>query len=73
MVKVDRFYYHPKNKKYYSRTGRFQVHDEEEFCRIGDKVIIRGCRPMSKTKHYFVRNVVLMGPRPYDPTVPAVN
>lgn len=64
-VRVNRFYYVPKYHKTYSRHGDFQVHDEDEFCALGDKVIIKACRPMSKSKRYYVRNIVLMASRPY--------
>lgn len=65
-VKVNRFFYDQKYKKTYSRTGVFQVHDEDEFCTIGDKVVIQGCRPMSKSKRYYVRNIVVMAGRPFE-------
>lgn len=58
-VKVDRFYHHEKLKKLITHPKKFQVHDEEEYCKVGDKVVIRQCRPISKLKHYYVRNVVL--------------
>jgi small subunit ribosomal protein S17 len=64
-VRVNRFFYVQKLHKTFSRMNEFQVHDEEEFCRIGDKVVIQSCRPMSRTKKYFVRNVVVMGGRPW--------
>ena len=66
-VKVSRFFYVQKYKKTFSRSGYFQVHDESEYCVLGDKVVIQTCRPMSKTKRYFVRNIVVMGGRHYDP------
>lgn len=66
-VKVSRFFYVQKYKKTFSRSGYFQVHDENEYCVLGDKVVIQTCRPMSKTKRYFVRNIVVMGGRHYDP------
>jgi small subunit ribosomal protein S17 len=68
-VQVDRFFFVPKLNKTFTRPGRFQAHDEEEFCRVGDKVVIRACRPLSKTKRYYVRNVVKMFPREFN-TVP---
>ena len=77
-VKVNRFFYVQKYKKTFSRTGRFQVHDEAETCVLGDKVVIQTCRPMSKTKRYFVRNIVVMGGRPFtvkgsiEPEVPQI-
>ena len=65
-VKVNRFFYDQKYSKTYSRTGLFHVHDEDEFCTIGDKVVIQSCRPMSKSKKYFIRNVVVMAGRPFE-------
>ncbi len=62
-VKVDRFFHHDKLKKLVTYPKKFQVHDEEEYCKVGDKVVIRSCRPISKSKHYYVRNVVLPTPR----------
>ena len=42
-----------------SRNKNFHCHDEENYCRTGDKVIIKSCRKMSAIKHYYVRNIVL--------------
>ena len=49
------------------RNHKFHCHDEEEYCRTGDKVVIRYCgKKLSPIKYstvygwyYFVRNVVL--------------
>lgn len=35
------------------------MHDDEEYCRSGDKVVIKTCKKLSNSKYYFVRNVVL--------------
>jgi hypothetical protein len=40
------------------RSRNFHAHDEEEFCKTGDKVVISACRKLSSTKHYYVRNIV---------------
>ena len=46
-------------RKYFPKYANYLVHDEENFCRLGDKVVIRSSGgPVSKLKHYFVRNVV---------------
>lgn len=51
-------------RKYYSRYSNYLVHDEETFCRVGDKVVIKCCGGnVSKMKHYYVRNVVKQFPR----------
>jgi small subunit ribosomal protein S17 len=31
-------------------TTKYQAHDEQEECQVGDKVILAPSRPMSKTK-----------------------
>ncbi len=36
------------------------MHDEDEYCRTGDKVVIRYCgKKISPIKYYYIRNVVL--------------
>jgi hypothetical protein len=35
------------------------VHDPEDFCKTGDKVVVKQCRKLSATKYYSVRNIVL--------------
>ena len=34
------------------------MHDEENFCKSGDKVVIRSCRKLTGRKHYYVRNII---------------
>ena len=34
------------------------VHDEENFCKSGDKVVIRQCRKLTQHKYYYVRNII---------------
>jgi small subunit ribosomal protein S17 len=40
------------------RTKKYHAHDEENRCKIGDKVIIAESRPLSKTKRWRVREIV---------------
>ena len=40
------------------RTKKYHVHDETNRCKIGDKVVIADSRPISKTKHWTIREVV---------------
>ena len=54
VVSVDRFFKHPKYKKYMKKTNRYKAHDEKEEYNVGDKVIIQECRPLSKDKHFEV-------------------
>lgn len=50
---------------YYRRTGKYLVHDEENFCRAGDIVVIKSCRKVSDRKAFYVRNIAKQAGR-YD-------
>lgn len=54
VVKVERLKEHPKYKKRYKVHKRYKAHDEKEECKVGDKVIIEECRPISKEKRWRV-------------------
>jgi small subunit ribosomal protein S17 len=56
-VKVERKVPHPLYKKYIRRTTRLHVHDEDNQCQVGDVVIIKQCRPLSKTKSWTLVKV----------------
>ena len=49
---------HPLYKKIIKRTVKFKAHDENNECRIGDKVEIMECRPLSKDKNWRVVNII---------------
>ena len=49
---------HPLYKKIVGRTYKLKAHDENNECGIGDKVEIRECRPLSKTKSWTLVRVV---------------
>lgn len=40
------------------RTKKYHAHDDENRCKIGDKVVIAESRPLSKTKHWRVRQIM---------------
>ncbi|MCX6701912.1 MAG: 30S ribosomal protein S17 [Candidatus Zambryskibacteria bacterium] len=52
VVKVSHFIKHPKYGKYVSRDKKFKVHDKGNTKKIGDKVTIIECAPISKDKHF---------------------
>lgn len=54
VVEVNRFVQHPKYRKYMRRTARFKAHDAGNTRKVGEKVTIFECRPMSKDKHFRV-------------------
>jgi small subunit ribosomal protein S17 len=62
-VMVDQHIWNSKYKVYQRSSSKFQVHDQDEICKTGDKVVIKGCQPISKLKHYYIRNIVWMIPR----------
>lgn len=54
VVSVNRFVKHPKYGKYYKISKKYKAHDEDNKCKIGDKVEIVETRPISKDKKYKV-------------------
>ncbi len=49
---------HPLYKKIVKRTVKFKAHDENNECRIGDRVEIMETRPLSKDKRWRVTNII---------------
>lgn len=58
VVEVDYQRRHPIYHKSMTRTSRFKAHDENNDCRIGDTVRIEESRPISKDKHWVVREII---------------
>lgn len=58
VVKVERLVKHRLYKKYVKRRAQFAAHDENNACRIGDKVVITESRPLSKSKKWRVSQIV---------------
>ncbi|NPB09271.1 MAG: 30S ribosomal protein S17 [Thermodesulfobacteria bacterium] len=58
VVMVERLVEHPLYKKYIRRRKKFMAHDEENACRVGDKVLIEETRPLSKHKRWRVRHIL---------------
>lgn len=53
-VLVERRYMHPLYKKYLKKSDKFAAHDEDNQFKIGDRVKIIECRPISKRKSWTV-------------------
>ncbi len=58
IVTVERLEKHPVFQKYIRRRSRFKAHDEKNECKVGDKVLIRECRPLSKDKCWRVVSIL---------------
>ena len=57
-VKVDAIKIHPKYRKQYKESKKYAVHDEKNEAVEGNIVVFQECRPMSKTKRWFLVKIV---------------
>lgn len=57
-VRVERLVQHPLYKRRYRKSSQFSVHDERNESRLGDRVRIEECRPLSKTKRWRLLEIV---------------
>lgn len=57
VVLVERRVIHPVMKKVVRLSKRFAAHDEENRYKVGDRVLIEECRPLSKRKRFTVVGV----------------
>ena len=55
VVRVERLVRDPQYEKYVRRYSRLMAHDEDNACRVGDKVRIIEHRPLSKRKRWKVQ------------------
>ena len=58
VVKVELIKAHPKYKKVVRRRRKFHAHDEQNTAAVGDVVRIVETRPLSKTKHWRLAEIV---------------
>ena len=49
---------HPLYKKIIKRTVKLKAHDENNECRIGDRVEVMETRPLSKDKRWRITNII---------------
>jgi len=61
VVAVESLKKHRIYKRTYKQTKRFQVHDEENTCQVGDIVRIEETRPLSKMKRWRLVEIVKRG------------
>lgn len=53
-VRVERRFRHPLYKRTVRKSTKYAVHDENGRCNVGDRVKIRECRPVSRTKSWVI-------------------
>ena len=57
-VLIERRVKHPVYGKYITRSSKIHAHDEANECGIGDTVVVRESRPISKSKTWTLEQVV---------------
>jgi small subunit ribosomal protein S17 len=62
VVSVTRKFKHPMYKKYVRDRKHHKVHDEEDECKVGDKILIEETRPISKDKRWRVLEILEEAP-----------
>src|SRR5215510_3916117 len=58
VVREQRRFPHPVFKKVVTQFNKFYAHDEKNEAKVGDRVRIQECRPLSKTKRWRLVEVV---------------
>jgi small subunit ribosomal protein S17 len=57
-VRVERQIIHPLYRRVVRRSTQFLAHDEQNQCRVGDRVLIEETRPLSARKRWRVVRVI---------------
>lgn len=57
VVEVTRKIQHPKYKKLLTRSNKFAAASNGQTVNVGDQVIIKETRPLSKTVHFVISEI----------------
>jgi len=58
VVLVETLVRHPLYEKLVRRRKKYMAHDENNECRVGDKVLIEETRPLSRRKRWRVKKIL---------------
>jgi len=58
VVAVEDNVRHPLYKKIVKHTVKLKAHDENNECRVGDRVMVMETRPLSKDKRWRVDHII---------------
>ncbi|MBM4319437.1 MAG: 30S ribosomal protein S17 [Deltaproteobacteria bacterium] len=58
VVQIEHRILHPVYKKYVKRTLRYKAHDAANSAHVGDRVLIRETRPLSREKRWTVVEIL---------------
>ena len=56
-VSIERRVPHPKYQKIIRRSTKIHAHDEDNVAKKGDTVVVKECRPISKTKSWILESI----------------
>lgn len=57
-ISIERRNSHKKYDKYVLRTTKIFAHDEDNVCQVGDKVMVKEVRPLSKNKNWILVKIL---------------
>lgn len=63
VVEVTRRVAHPVYKRIIQKRKKFYAHDETNDAKLGDVVRIVECRPLSKLKHWQLKEILRRAPQ----------
>jgi len=58
VVSIETLTLHPLYKKYVKRVKKVKAHDEKKEAKIGDRVRVIECRPISKEKCWRLAEII---------------
>ncbi|MFN3406272.1 MAG: 30S ribosomal protein S17 [Caldimicrobium sp.] len=58
VVMVESLVKHPLYGKYVKKRKKYMAHDENNSCKMGDRVLIEETRPLSKRKRWRVKEII---------------
>lgn len=61
VILVERKVVHAKYRKIVKRFKKYTIHDEEQSVKVGDVVSAIECRPISKTKAFKLKEIIVAG------------
>jgi small subunit ribosomal protein S17 len=62
VVRIDRMSKHPLYGKPVLKVKKYFVHDENNECRLGDRISIEETRPLSRNKRWRVTEIIERAP-----------
>ncbi|BAO97322.1 30S ribosomal protein S17 [Helicobacter pylori NY40] len=61
VILVERKVVHEKYRKIVKKFKKYTIHDENNQVKVGDSVSAIECRPLSKTKSFTLKEILVVG------------